>query len=53
MTKEVQSLRKEHNFSPESAIHDIALALRRNIDQQEFDRILSFLPAGAREFWKV
>ncbi len=53
MTKEVQSLRKEHNFSPDSAIHDIALALRRNVDQQEFDRILSFLPAGAREFWKV
>ena len=53
MTKEVQSVRKEHNFSPDSAIHDIALALRRNVDQQEFDRLLATFPAGAREFWTV
>ena len=53
MTREVQSLRSEHNFSPDSAIHDIALALRRNVDQHEFDSLLASLPAGAREFWKV
>jgi len=53
MTKEVQSLRREHNFSPDSAIHDVALALRRNVNLQDFDLLLSTLPVGASEFWKA
>src|SRR5262245_33332072 len=32
MTKEVQLLRPEHNFAPETAIHDVAGALRKNLD---------------------
>jgi len=53
MTKEVQSLRREHNFSPDSAIHDVALAVRRHVNLQDFDHLLSTLPVGAREFWKA
>jgi uncharacterized protein (DUF2267 family) len=53
MTKEVQQLRKQHNFSPDSAIHDVALALRRNVDQQEFDRLLSSLAPEAKAYWRV
>ncbi|MDO8651851.1 MAG: DUF2267 domain-containing protein [Undibacterium sp.] len=53
MTREVQSLRKAHNFSPDSAIRDVASALRRNIDQQALDRVLFSLPAGARAFWEA
>lgn len=52
MTNEVRALRKEHNFSPESAIRDVAQALRRNVDQVEFDRLLAQLPPDAREFWQ-
>jgi uncharacterized protein (DUF2267 family) len=53
MTREVQSLRPDHNFAPASSIHDVAAALRRNIDQAELDRVLARLPAGARAFWQV
>ena len=53
MTKEVQSLRVEHNFAPETAIHDVAIALRRNVDETAFERVLGTLPDGAREFWRA
>ncbi|MEZ2127463.1 MULTISPECIES: DUF2267 domain-containing protein [unclassified Sinorhizobium] len=53
MTREVQSLRRDHNFSPGSAIRDVAAALRRNIDEATFDRVLGHLPKGAQEFWRI
>jgi uncharacterized protein (DUF2267 family) len=53
MTKEVQALRAEHNYAPETAIHDVAVALRRNVDQAAFERVLALLPSGAMEFWQV
>jgi uncharacterized protein (DUF2267 family) len=53
MTKEVQALRPEHNFAPETAIRDVAVALRHNVDQKAFDRILSTLPQGAAQFWQA
>lgn len=52
MTKEVQALRGDHNFAPDTAIKDVAGALRRNIDEAEFDRVLAGLPEGSMEFWK-
>src|SRR5215469_11586960 len=52
MTKEVQGLRSEHNFAPETAIRDVALALRRHVDQAAFDRVLATLPQGATQFWR-
>ena len=53
MTKEVLELRPEHNFAPETAIHDVAIALRRNVDQEAFGRTLATFPKGAAQFWQV
>ena len=51
MTREVHALRAAHNFSPETAICDVAHALRRHVDEAAFDRVLAELPAGASDFW--
>lgn len=53
MTREVQALRRDHNFSPDSCIRDVAEALRRHVDQKAFDRVLATLPEGAADFWRV
>ncbi|WP_428677446.1 DUF2267 domain-containing protein [Reyranella sp.] len=53
MTREVQTLRPDHNFAPHTSIHDVAAALRKNIDQAELDRVLASLPSGALAFWQV
>ena len=53
MTKEVQALRADHNFAPETAIRDVATAVRRNLDEAEFDRVLTTLPHAAAEFWQL
>ena len=53
MTKEVQGLRSEHNFAPETAIRDVAIALRRNLGQAALDRVLATLPEGAGQFWQL
>ena len=53
MTKEVQSLRPLHNYSPDSSIRAVAIALRRNVDQTALDRVLDQLPEGARQFWQT
>ena len=53
MTREVQGLRPGHNFAPDSAIRDVAGALRRHVDAAAFNRMLGRLPAGAAEFWKT
>ena len=52
MTKEVQALRADHNFAPETAIPDVANALRRHVDKDALNRVLARLPEGAAEFWK-
>ncbi len=51
MTRDVQSLRKDHNFAPDSCIADVAKALRKHVDLAQFERFLEQLPEGAREFW--
>lgn len=53
MTAEVKSLRPDHNFSPDTAIHDVAVALRQHVDGAIFDQTLSILPAGADDFWRA
>jgi len=53
MTREVQSLRAAHNFAPDTAIHDVAMALRRHVHEEDFDRMLAGLPQGAVDFWHV
>lgn len=52
MTREVKSLRKDHNFSTETAIKDVAQALRRHVNKEVFDKLLAQLPEGAAEFWE-
>jgi uncharacterized protein (DUF2267 family) len=51
MTREVKALRENHNFSTETAIRDVAEALRRHVDEEAFDKLLTQLPEGAVEFW--
>ncbi|MDH5526646.1 MAG: DUF2267 domain-containing protein [Nitrospirota bacterium] len=52
MTREVQALRPDHNFASETAIRDVASALRRHVDAEAFDTLLATLPEGAAQFWK-
>jgi uncharacterized protein (DUF2267 family) len=52
MNREVRSLREERNFSTKTAIRDVARTLRRHVDEEAFDKVLSSLPQGAVEFWK-
>lgn len=52
MNQEVRQLRPEHNFSKPTAIQDVALILRRHLDEQAFDALLQSFPAQAREFWR-
>jgi uncharacterized protein (DUF2267 family) len=51
MTAEVQSLRADHNFAPDTSIRDVAEALRRHVNEPELDRLLGRLPEGAARFW--
>lgn len=54
LIREMQSVRKDHNLAPDSAIEDVAAALRRSsIDERDLDRVLAGLPEGAVDFWKV
>ena len=53
MTKEAQSFRGEHNFSPDTCIRDVAAALRKNVDKAAFERVLASLPAEAAAFWRA
>jgi len=53
MTREVQNLRPLHNYAPDDSIRIVAAALRRNVDEEAFDRVLAALPEGAVDFWEV
>lgn len=50
---EIKNLRVGHNFAPDTAIHDVAVALRKNVDRNAFEVVLSTLPDGATEFWRT
>ena len=52
MQKEIQALRADHNFATETAISDVANALRRHVDKEAFNQVLAKLPEGAVEFWQ-
>lgn len=51
MNSEVRQLRANHNFSPDTAIHDVARVVRRYVDADEFERCLERLSPPARAFW--
>lgn len=54
LQREVKAIRPDHNLAPESAIADIAQALRRSsINVRDLDRVLATLPPGAADFWRA
>lgn len=53
LQREVKAVRRDHNLAPESAISDVAAALRRSTDNRDLDRLLDQLPQGAAEFWRT
>lgn len=53
MTLEVRALRADHNFAPDTAIFDVAEALRRHVDTDLLHQVLTRLPVGAVEFWRI
>lgn len=52
LADEVRALRSRHNFAPDSAISDVARAVRKFVNLSEFDNLLESLPSGAAEFWR-
>ncbi|MGD9738359.1 MAG: DUF2267 domain-containing protein [Bauldia sp.] len=53
LTAEVLAYRGRHNFSPDTAIADMADILRRFVDRSAFETILAALPDGAAAFWAL
>jgi uncharacterized protein (DUF2267 family) len=53
LTSEIKALRRDHNFSPETAIRDVTTALRRHVDATALDDVLEHMPQGAAQFWAV
>ena len=51
MTAEIKALRRDHNFAPDTAIHDVARALTRHVDASAFEAAVVALPEDARAFW--
>lgn len=53
MIAEVRQLRPNHNFSPDTAIRDVARVLRRYVEAERFERCLTALPPEVRAFWST
>lgn len=53
LTEEVKALRRDHNFSSDRSIEDVAIALRKNMNAADLDRVLATLPKEAAGFWSV
>lgn len=51
MTAEVKTLRAIHNWAPDHSIEAVAKALRRNVNEADFDKVLLTLPTGAQRYW--
>lgn len=51
MNREVQEYRVDHDFSPDTAIEDMAAVLWRFVDAGAFRQALSRLPPDAAAFW--
>jgi uncharacterized protein (DUF2267 family) len=53
MNREVRQLRPDHNFATESAIQQVATALKKHVDQEEFRKVLSEISEEALAFWQM
>ncbi|MGL5853484.1 MAG: DUF2267 domain-containing protein [Phycicoccus sp.] len=52
LADEVRSLRSDHNFAPDTAVADVARAVRRFVRPASFDDLLATMPRGADRFWQ-
>jgi uncharacterized protein (DUF2267 family) len=52
LLNEVFAIRPDHNVSAETAITDVALALRMNMNPVDFEQMLATLPPRAAAFWR-
>ena len=50
---EVKAIREAHNFSTDTAIAEVALALHRNMNELDYNLMLKNLPAEAATYWKA
>ena len=50
---EVKAIREAHNFSTDTAIAEVALALHSNMNELDHGLLLKNLPAEAAAYWKV
>lgn len=48
---EVKSFRRDHNFSPDTVIEEVAGAIRAVVDRREFQTCLLKLGVEAQSFW--
>ena len=53
MLDEIRSVRRQHNFAPEHAISAVAAALKKNMDPEVYQRMISRLPLQAQGYWAV
>lgn len=53
MTQEVKGLRRDHNFSPDTAIADVAFVLRQSVDPVAFQRVLDGLSPEDAAYWSI
>lgn len=53
LQREVKSIRADHNLAPDTAIEDVAAALRRSMDTQDLERVLARMPPGAAAYWSI
>ncbi|MBU2607543.1 MAG: DUF2267 domain-containing protein [Alphaproteobacteria bacterium] len=51
LTHEVQSVRSQHNFSPDDSIAAVANALHLNVDRDAFADVLQKMPEGSATYW--
>lgn len=51
LNAEVQSVHRDHQFATDTAIADVARAIRRHVDPAAFEAALDQLPPAARSFW--
>jgi uncharacterized protein (DUF2267 family) len=49
---DVKSVRAAHNFAPPDAVAAVARALRRLVDQDDLDQLLTSFPDQARDYWR-
>jgi uncharacterized protein (DUF2267 family) len=53
LAEEVKTVRRDHNFAPDTAIADVAGVLRRHINAEDLDRVLRSMPPPAAQYWAI